>query len=485
MQPATVVLTDDAGFTEADHPRGNSKNAGQFSKTAGSSSSESKPPKDPAGAVKQSEGKVGGGESKIAPEEAQLEGAKALTGYLKQIADIQQRPGSVSTPEFILQHGKSYVANEKTYEGPRDPMKQCYKNATLQAISNEDLAYVEGYVSVHGVPIEHAWNVDKTGQIYDTTINPDLGVSGYFGVPFSRDYVEKSALKNKYYGLLGYHSRKSLEPLLKGETKNFKADENSMDTAEFIKAVEAQTVKDVPKIQEEPKESETAKDHKRVVTWDRSADLEYYTTEELGPNREHTPEGFLICYDVPVARTGEMIYGPDETPIKVGSDGRVRITRSEAEVFAPKSLASLQGKPVTDDHPPVDVAPDNWRFYTRGFVQNPRRGEGEHKNFVVVDMVIYDAEMISDIIAGKNQVSAGYNPDYLEVLDDNGDVIPGVGEQANILFNHIAIVDSARCGPRCSIRDHKTIDSHTITSSPDFWSYRRFKRLKRLAQLYS
>jgi hypothetical protein len=258
-----------------------------------------------------------------------------------------------------------------------------------------------------------------------------------------------------------------------------------MDTAEFIKAVEAQTVKDAPKIQEEPKESETAKDHKRAITWDRSADLEYYTTETLGPNREHTPEGFLVCYDVPVARTGEMIYGPDETPIKVGSDGRVRITRSEAEVFDPKSLASLQGKPVTDDHPPVDVAPDNWRFYTRGVVQNPRRGEGEHKNFVVVDLVIYDAEMIADIIAGKDQVSCGYNPDYLEVLDDNGDAVPGVGEQANISYNHLAIVSAARCGPRCSIKDHKTIDSQTITSSPDFWSYRRLKRLKRLAQLYS
>src|SRR5216683_1161105 len=41
-----------------------------------------------------------------------------------------------------------------------------------------------------------------------------------------------------------------------------------------------------------------------------------YTVEKIGPKRERTPEGFLICYDVPLARIGEQIYGPDETPVK-------------------------------------------------------------------------------------------------------------------------------------------------------------------------
>lgn len=208
--------------------------------------------------------------------------------------------------------------------------------------------------------------------------------------------------------------------------------------------------------------TEPTKDRLRLVTWDRSSDIEYYTTEELGPRRERTPEGFLICYDVPVARTGEMIYGPDETPIKVGRDGRVKIKRVEAEVFSQKSMASLQGKPVTDDHPPVDVQPNNWRFYTRGVVQNPRRGEGEHNQFLVVDLIIYDEDTIKDIDAGKREVSCGYNPEYLEVLDDAGDAIPGHGEQANIIYNHLALVDRGRCGPRCSIGDHKTVDHEVV-----------------------
>ncbi len=42
----------------------------------------------------------------------------------------------------------------------------------------------------------------------------------------------------------------------------------------------------------------------------------FYTVASLSPKRHMTPEGFLICEDVPVARIGEQIYGPDETPIQ-------------------------------------------------------------------------------------------------------------------------------------------------------------------------
>jgi len=101
---------------------------------------------------------------------------------------------------------------------------------------------------------------------------------------------------------------------------------------------------------------------RRGATRDRSIDIEYYTAEKLGPTREKTPEGFLICRDVPVARTGEMIYGPGETPITPGRDGRVKVHRTAKAVFNPKSMASLNGKPVTDDHPPGDVDPAHWHF---------------------------------------------------------------------------------------------------------------------------
>jgi hypothetical protein len=230
----------------------------------------------------------------------------------------------------------------------------------------------------------------------------------------------------------------------------------------------------------EIKGEEDARAVKRRAT-DRSVDIEYYTSETLGPRRDHTPEGFLICYDVPVARVGEMVYGPGEVPFELGlgRDGRVRVSRTEAEVFAKKSMSSLNGKPVTDDHPPVDVDPENWKFYLRGVVVNPRRGEADHKDFLVADLIIYDEETIRDIEAGKREVSCGYNPDYLQLLDDNDVPIPGRGEQVNILYNHLALVKAGRCGPSCSIGDRKTVDA--LDGPSAFWSLERAARLRRLA----
>jgi hypothetical protein len=197
---------------------------------------------------------------------------------------------------------------------------------------------------------------------------------------------------------------------------------------------------------------------------------EFYTIEELGPQRKLTPEGFLLCCDTPIARIGKMEYGPGETPLPPGRDGRVHVNRTEKEVFSPQSIASIAGKPITDDHPPVDVAPDNWSFYAKGVVMHPRRGERELKDFLVADLMIWDAALIADIDSGKREVSCGYNPDYLAEVDDAGDEIPGRGEQTNILYNHLALVDRGRCGARCSIGDHQTLEDIEVPASDSLQS---------------
>jgi hypothetical protein len=174
--------------------------------------------------------------------------------------------------------------------------------------------------------------------------------------------------------------------------------------------------------------------------------LRFYTTEKLGKKRELTPEGFLICFDVPIARTGQMIYGPDETPIKANADGYVRIEREPEEVFRPETIASYAGKPVTNDHPPEDVTPDNWKQYDVGTVLNPRRGTGAEDDLLIADLLIKDPQAIKDVLDGKREVSAGYDADYEETGE-------GRGRQRNIIANHVALVEEGRCGPRCAIGD--------------------------------
>lgn len=182
--------------------------------------------------------------------------------------------------------------------------------------------------------------------------------------------------------------------------------------------------------------------------------MRFYTTEKLGPKQSLTPEGFLLCEDVPIARTGEMHYGPGETPIEPGPQGFVKVIRDAVEVFRAQTVASYAGKPVVNDHPPEEVRPDNWRMYSVGTVLHPRRGEGAQSELLLADLLIYDPMTIEDVRAGKREVSCGYDADYEETA-------PGEGKQVNMIGNHVALVDSGRCGPRCAIGDRKTVHQKT------------------------
>lgn len=187
------------------------------------------------------------------------------------------------------------------------------------------------------------------------------------------------------------------------------------------------------------------------TTHDRAAGeparTSFYAPSRLGPTQTLTPEGFLICEAVPIARTGEMHYGGGEVPLVPGTDGIVTIERDAAEVFRPETITSFEGKPVTDEHPPVDVTPANWSRYARGFVRNVRQGEDVFADLLLADLVITCAETIAAVRAGKREVSCGYDAEY----EQTGS---GRGRQSNIVGNHVALVEEGRCGSRCAIGDH-------------------------------
>jgi hypothetical protein len=185
--------------------------------------------------------------------------------------------------------------------------------------------------------------------------------------------------------------------------------------------------------------------------------MKFYTTESLriGPKRYFTPEGFLVCEDVPIGRTGMMLYGPNETPVSPGPDGLVRIDRDSDELFSEKTIASFNGKAVTDDHPSTDVNADNWRDLAMGMVVNPHQGKGAQDDLMLADFILFDPVIIEEVLQeGKREVSSGYDNDYIQLE-------PGRGKQINIIGNHVALVQSGRCGSRCAIRDHATVQQPT------------------------
>jgi hypothetical protein len=176
--------------------------------------------------------------------------------------------------------------------------------------------------------------------------------------------------------------------------------------------------------------------------------MKYFTPVKISENISETPEGFLICIGVPIARTGEMIYGDGETPVEADKKGRVILTRDEKEVFRPETMASFEGKPLTIGHPSEFVGPDNWKHLAKGVIQNVRRGKDDMKDSLIADLLITDALAINLVKNGLREVSCGYEADY----EQTGD---GKGSQSNIIGNHLALVDEGRAGPDYAINDHK------------------------------
>lgn len=158
-----------------------------------------------------------------------------------------------------------------------------------------------------------------------------------------------------------------------------------------------------------------------------------------------TPEGFLICKDVPIARTGTQQYRGCEFGGPV-ADGIYNVQRPEAEVFDRAAVASFEGKPVCDEHPEEDVTPDNYGRYMKGVCRDVRRGDGDLSNCLVADLVIYDADLINKIEAGKREISCGYDCLWNPTSDSNYD-------QLEIRGNHVAVVDRGRAGHKVAIRD--------------------------------
>jgi hypothetical protein len=172
-----------------------------------------------------------------------------------------------------------------------------------------------------------------------------------------------------------------------------------------------------------------------------------------------TDEGYLICRDVPIARTGNQVYFEHEVPPLQGdSGGRVHVSRDASEVFKPGSIATFEGKPVCDDHPMEPVGPANWNELSIGYVSNPRRGEGTNDDLLFADLIFTSQRGIDAVQNGKRAISVGYNALYEQTA-------PGLGRQKDIHCNHVALVDEGRCGARCSIMDGVTVwtgDLHKI-----------------------
>lgn len=185
--------------------------------------------------------------------------------------------------------------------------------------------------------------------------------------------------------------------------------------------------------------------HARPKDLAATTPMRFLVEVDLSENQKLTPEGYLLCVDVALARVGDLVYMSSEVPEVPTTTGKVILSRTAEELFSPAAIASFNGKPVTLQHPDQFVTPETWAALSVGVILNVRADL--ESGLLVADLMITNPDAIEAIRSrAMRQISLGYDADVY-IIDD------GIGAQVNILGNHAALVQFGRCGPTCAITD--------------------------------
>jgi len=176
-------------------------------------------------------------------------------------------------------------------------------------------------------------------------------------------------------------------------------------------------------------------------------------------NVEVTSQGFLR---VPVyaGRTGVQEY--------FDADGKtIREFRPEKEVFARKTMDSLKGIPVVNNHPKEMLTPENTKKYIVGYAGDSPERNGRLQ---ATHITVFDSNTIADINNGKIEMSLGYEADIDEIGGEfEGEQYDVV--QRNIVNNHLALVAKGRAGEEVKLRfdsyDHIIFDKEDKPKEKD------------------
>jgi len=180
-----------------------------------------------------------------------------------------------------------------------------------------------------------------------------------------------------------------------------------------------------------------------------------YYGEYLSENIAETPEGYRICKNAVIARSGYQKYKVSELADPEGllgerysPDDEIDVWRDPAEVFAPATIASFEGKTFTLTHPDELLEPDNDSRHNQGHIQNVRKGTEalEDGNIpLLADIIVKGPESIRAIETGQRELSCGYT--YRLAREGYR------WDQREIRGNHVALVQHGRAGDEARIND--------------------------------
>lgn len=163
--------------------------------------------------------------------------------------------------------------------------------------------------------------------------------------------------------------------------------------------------------------------------------LTRYDTAPIDKVTQDAQTGFVHITDVPIATVGVFPYLKADNSIEMEA-------KLPTELLSDSTVASADSKPVTNDHPKELVNQQNASKYMKGFTADNAHVDNDT---LKVDMTITDADLISEINKGKQELSIGFET---EIIPEKGEY-KGVAYdsvQKNIQINHVAVVEHGRAG---------------------------------------
>lgn len=183
--------------------------------------------------------------------------------------------------------------------------------------------------------------------------------------------------------------------------------------------------------------------------------MKFLISEKLSQHKYKTPEGYLVCIDAILARTGKQSYRRSEV-FADGDDEIIEIDRLPEEVFSAQTLASFENKPITVEHPDEDVNSENYKEYAVGFVRDVHRGVVDGQEVILGTLVITDAQTIEEIENGEHtDLSCGYDCDIVDEANP---------QQRNIRGNHVALCAEGRAGNARIVDSKKVKDEYQLNT---------------------
>jgi hypothetical protein len=173
----------------------------------------------------------------------------------------------------------------------------------------------------------------------------------------------------------------------------------------------------------------------------RSGLVKRYDRGELEP-AEKLANGWLRVQGR-TARVGVLVYSDGD-----GQERRELVLPEE--LFQAESIKSACMVPVTNGHPAALLDATTARVHQVGNVGESFRPIGD---YLGATFLITDGETVHAIEAGRRELSWGYE---CRIDPPEASLIPRWGTHDGIqrdrMYNHLAIVDEARAGPRAKLR---------------------------------